>query len=140
MNRFRIFLLCFVVCTTGILMICTFAFYNSPDALTPATLWQILLAAALCSLATTTFFPGENAGKVRVWAGIVLHFISLCAIMLLCGYWFGWVTDPWEAVMMVFYVILVYGFTTGVSYFLLKKQTGTMNQKLKEKYPNSETP
>lgn len=139
MNKLRTFLLCFVVSTTGILMLCAFAFRPTPEALTPDSLWQILLSAALCSLATAIFFPDENAGKLRAWGGVTLHFISLCAIMVVFGKLFGWVDPGVKGVaIMILYVVLIYAFVTGVSYLLVKKQTDTMNKKLKEKYPDPE--
>ena len=139
MNKIRQFIECFVTITTGILIIAAFVYPSQPEALTPLTLRQILLSAALCSLATVLFIPGENAGKIRIWIGIGLHFISLCAIMILCGRWFGWISPEfWPAFHMVMYVILVYGFTTGITYIMEKHQASELNDQLQQKYHASE--
>lgn len=136
MNRLRIFIQCFLAVTTGIVILCAILYPNNPEALTPDTLWQILLSAGLCALATTLFFPGESAGTMRIWLGLGLHFISLCIIMVICGRWFGWIgSDFWSGAVMVIYVLLIYGFVTGTTYLLERKQAKKLNQKLKEKYP-----
>lgn len=139
MKKLHVFIQCFLAVTTGIVIIGAFNYASQPEALTRDTLWQILLSAGLCALATALFFPEENDGKVRIWIGIGLHFVSLCAIMVCCGRWFGWVgPNLLDAMTMVGYVVLVYAFTTGVSYLLEKKQADSINQALKEKYADEE--
>lgn len=135
MRKIRIFMECFLAVTTGIVLIAAFAYSGHPEALTPDTMWQILLSAALCALSTTLFFPDEYHGKVRFWLGIGLHFVSLCAIMIVCGRWFGWVgPSVWDAAVMVIYVVIVYAFTTGVTCLLEVKQAADMDRQLQEKY------
>ena len=135
MKKLRKFLECFVCVTTGIVIISAFAYAPTPDALTPGTLRHILLAAALCALSTALFFPDEYPGKVRFWVGIVLHFVSLCAIMIVCGRWFGWVGPTFrDAAVMVGYVILVYAFTSGTSYLLEVRQAAAIDKQLQKKY------
>lgn len=135
MRKIRTFMECFLAVTTGIVLICAFAYSDQPEALTSDTMWQILLSAALCALATTLFFPDEYTGKVRFWLGIGLHFVSLCAIMIVCGRWFGWVgPSVWDAAVMVGYVVLVYAFTTGVTWLLEVRQAAHMDRQLQEKY------
>lgn len=143
MRKIRTFIECFLAVTTGIVLIAAFAYRSTPEALTPDTMWQILLSAALCALATTVFFPDEYPGKVRFWIGIVLHFVSLCVIMIVCGRWFGWVgASVRETVAMVIYVVIVYAFTTGVTFLLEVKQAADMDRQLQEKYHSdqSDTP
>lgn len=135
MKKIRAFIECFLACTTGILVIAAFAYRPTPEALTPDTLWQILLCAALCALVTALLFPDEHAGKVRIWVGLVLHFVSLCVIMIVSGRMFGWVGPSFrDAAGMVFYVILVYGFTTGVTYLIDVRQAAELDRQLQEKY------
>lgn len=139
MRKIRTFIECFLAVTTGIVLIAAFAYSDHPDALTSDTMWQILLSAALCALSTTLFFPEEYHGKVRFWVGIGLHFVSLCMIMIVCGRWFGWVgPGVWGAVIMVGYVVLVYAFTSGVTYLLEVKQAADMDRQLQEKYHQTE--
>lgn len=135
MRKFQIFIECFVAVTTGIVFIAACTYSGQSEALTAMTLWQILFAAALCALATTLFFPSEPKGKAQFWAGIVLHFVSLCAIMILCGRWFGWVGEGVkDAAMMVLWVMLVYVFTTAVTYLTERKQVTDLNRQLEKKY------
>lgn len=135
MKRIRAFIECFIAVTTGIVFIAAFAYSSEPEALTPTTLRQILYSAALCALATALFFPQEYHSKVRFWTSTGLHFVSLCVIMIVCGRWFGWVgPSVWDALVMVGYVVLVYAFTTGVSYLLEVQQAAHMDRQLQEKY------
>lgn len=135
MDKIRRFIQCFVTVTTGIVAIGAITYSLQPTEPTSDTLWQILLSGALCALSTTLFFPSEFASKARIRAGIGLHFISLCAIMVCCGRWFGWVGPTvLEAAIMVGYVVLVYAFTTGITYLLSKRQADEINRHLREKY------
>ena len=139
MNRLRFFIQCFLAVTTGIVILCAVLYPNNPEALTPNTLWQILLSAGLCALSTALFYPGENASTLRIGLGLGLHFVSLCVIMVICGRWFGWIGNSFLAgTVMVGYVILVYGFVTGTNYLLERKQAKELNRKLKEKYPQEQ--
>lgn len=138
MSRFQVFAECFVSVATGILVIAAITYSLQPASPSDITLWQILLSAGLCALATAVFFPPENAGKLRARVGLGLHFVSLCVIMVCCGRWFGWVKSPGEAAVMVGYVVLVYAFTSGIGLLLSKKQADEMNDRLREKYTDTE--
>lgn len=139
MRKIRTFIACFLTITTGIVFIAACAYSSDPEALTSMTLWQILLSAALCALSTALLFPDEYHGKARFWCGIGLHFVSLCAIMIICGRWFGWVgPSALDAAIMVGYVVLVYTFTMGISWLLEVKQAAVIDRQLHEKY-HSET-
>lgn len=140
MRKIRTFIECFLTVTTAIVFIAACAYSSHPEALTSMTLWQILLSAALCALSTALFFPDEYPGKVRFWVSIGLHFVSLCAIMIVCGRWFGWVgTTVLDAAVMVGYVMLVYAFTTGITYLLEVKQAAAIDRQLQEKYHSSQS-
>lgn len=136
MKKIQCFVKSFVCITTGILILSALSFTDHPEGLTPNTLWHILLSAGLCSLATAVFYPDENASRTRIWVGISLHFVSLCAIMIPCGRWFGWIGPGfWDAAIMVLDVVLIYGFTVGSTYIMDKRQCAMLNEQLKEKYP-----
>lgn len=135
MKKIRDFIECFVIVATGILILAAFIYPAQPEALTPLTLRQILLSAALCALATTAFFPDENATKNRIRVGVALHFLSLCAIMILCARWFGWIDRSFRgAATMVLYVVIIYSFTTGITYIIEKRQANELNDQLQKKY------
>ena len=138
MKKTRQFIECFVTVATGILIIAAFIYPSQPEKLTPTTLRQILLSAGLCALATVLFFPDENASKMRIVVGISLHFVSLCAIMTLCGRWFGWIDESFvAAAAMVGYVVIVYAFTTGITCIMEKRQAAELNARLKENFPDN---
>jgi small-conductance mechanosensitive channel len=135
MNKIRTFIHYFITITTGILLITAVSFTIGSDTPTTATLWQILLSAGLTALATTIFFPDENASKRRIHIGLTLHIISLCAIMILCGRWFGWISSGFlPALTMVGYVLLVYAFTASTTYLISKKEVALMNAQLQRKF------
>ena len=139
MSKFQVFVQCFVTVATGILVVAAVTYSLTPATPTDITLWQILLSAGLCALATAVFFPSENAGKLRTFIGLGLHFVSLCVIMVCCGRWFGWVEGFVESAIMVGNVVLVYGFTTGIGYLLSKQQTDEMNRRLRKKYADTQS-
>ena len=135
MNKIPVFAHYFVTITTGILIICAASYSSMSEAPTAATLWNILLSAGLCALATTVFFPDENASKLRINIGLALHFISLCAIMIFCGQRFGWIAPGLlPALAMVGYVVVVYTFTAGVTYLISRREAALINQQLKRKF------
>ena len=135
MNKIRDFLQNFITITTGILLITAISFTIESENPTVATLWQILLAAGLTALATTVFFPDENASPRRICIGLTLHIISLCAIMIPCGRWFGWIGAGFlPALTMVGYVLLVYAFTAATTYLISKKEAAQMNAQLQKKF------
>lgn len=137
MGKIRNFIQWFVTITTGILAICALdATLSGAETIPTAMLWQVLLAGALCALATVLFFPTESHSRRRTVVGIGLHFVSLCAVMVYCGIRFGWI--GWAAAdvaTMVGCVVVVYAFTVGVSYALEKKQVDLMNRLLKDRFP-----
>ena len=135
MNKLREFVHYFITITTGILIICAISYSSQAEAPTAATLWHILLSAGLATLATVVFFPDEDASKLRINIGLVLHFISLCVIMIVCGRQFGWISPGFlPALAMVGYVVIVYSFTAGVTYFISKREAALLNQQLKKKF------
>lgn len=142
MKKLRQFIECFVTVATGILIIAALSYPSRPADLTPAVLWQILLSAGLCSVSTVLFFPDDTATRLQIYVGVSLHFISLCVIMVVCGRWFGWVGPGfWDAFGMIVEVIIIYAFTTGITYIMEKRQAAEMDQQLKKKYsaaPDSE--
>lgn len=136
MKKLRYFVQWFITITAGILFICAMSCtLSGAETVSTAMLWQILLSAALCALATVLFYPMEYHGKTRTVLGIALHFVSLCAIMVYSGISFGWMTRSIpDVVAMIGAVVIVYAFTQGVTYALEKKQADTMSQILREKY------
>lgn len=135
MKKLREFLHYFVTITTGILIISAVSYSTQSQPPTAGTLWHILLSAGLSALSTAAFFPDENASKLRINIGLVLHFISLCVIMIFCGNRFGWIGPGFlPALAMVGYVVVVYAFTAGVTYLISRREAALINQQLKRKF------
>ena len=135
MNKLREFVHYFITITTGILIICAVSYAAQEVSPTAATLWHILLSGGLTALATTIFFPGENASGRRICISLTLHIISLCAIMIFCGQRFGWIAPGFlPALAMVGYVVIVYAFTAGVTYLINKREAALLNRQLRKKF------
>lgn len=135
MKKLREFVHYFITITTGILTICAISYSSQAQTPTAATLWHILLSAGLGALSTVVFFPDEDASKLRINIGLILHFISLCIIMIFCGRRFGWIESGFlPALAMVGYVVIVYAFTASVTYLISRREAKLLNQQLKKKF------
>lgn len=135
MKKIPFFLQCTVTVAAGILIIfAATCSLNGTETIPASSLWDILLASVLCALATTLLFPDGTGDESRIPLQLGLHFLSLCAIMVFCGVRFGWIEWSLGGVAyMVVAVVLVHGFTTGISYALAYRQVQDMNRALREK-------
>lgn len=134
MSVIRNFIRWFQYITTGILIICAINFgLSDTDIIPMMTLWQILLSGFLTTLVTMLMYSGKRMSLIR--CGI--HYFLLCAVMIPCGYWFGWLSlDAAGICMMALSVAAVYLLSVVVYYLIDLKQAEKINQRLKEKYPN----
>ena len=109
------------------------------DVISASTLWQIMLSGFVTSLVTVIFRPAEqDSGRVAI-IKIVIHYLVLCVVMILLGYWFGWMNLNIQGIiMMTLSVAVVYFLVYFATYWLNKKQTDEINQKLKKKYSEDE--
>lgn len=109
------------------------------DVISASTLWQIMLSGFVTSLVTVIFRPAEqDSGRVAI-IKIVIHYLVLCVVMILFGYWFGWMNLNIQGIiMMTLSVAIVYFLVYFATYWLNKKQTDEINQKLKKKYSEDE--
>lgn len=126
----------FLYITVGILIVCAVNFQLADAKSIPKeTLWQILLSGFFTAGITVLLYPRDGSNKATFWVGILAHYLALCVIMILCGYWFGWLDfDLGGIVMMVVSVAAVYGITFLIYFLIDLKQADEINQKLKEKY------
>ncbi|MBR1693696.1 MAG: DUF3021 family protein [Lachnospiraceae bacterium] len=138
MNVLKNFIKWFLYITTGILIVCAVVFMlYDMEALPKNTLWHILLSGFLTALVTTVFASKESAGKAEAIIRYLLHYASMCVIMIVCGHWFGWLNlDFGGIMMMVVSVLVVYVLVLGSHYIIDVKQADEINRKLKEKYKN----
>lgn len=140
MQRFGGFIKWFFYITSGILIVCAVNFeIAGMDTIPRQTLWQILLSGFLTALVTLLFYPGDCRKKSTVILRCLLHYVLLCAVMLICGHWFGWLQfNPAGIAMMAVSVAVVYLLSFLAYYLIDLRQADEINQRLKEKYSDKE--
>ena len=140
MKIFSDFIKWFLYITTCILIVVAANIMISGKDMIPAdTLWQILLSGFLTTLVTVLLWAKEP-GNIR--SGIIrmlVHYIALCAVMIICGRWFDWMNlSPAGIVMMVISVAVVYALVVLADYWTGRKLADEINQKLKGRYRDGE--
>lgn len=140
MKRVAEFLKWFFYITTCVLFVCAANVqFSGGDAVPTSTLWQIMLSGFVTSLVTVVFRPAEQDGGRRAMIKIIIHYIALCAVMILFGCWFGWMSlNVQGIIMMVLSVAIVYFLVYFAAYWLDRKQAEEINKKLKRKYSEDE--
>lgn len=139
----RVFIKWYSYITTGILIVTAVNFAISSEGPIPEyTLWKVLLSGLLTTIVTMLFYRlGEPDSIIKMWCRILLHYLSLSAVMILCGYWFGWLDLNVAGIaMMLVSVGGVYFLAFSAHYIVDLKQTKKLNEKLKEKYSDEERP
>lgn len=127
----------YVKITTGILFVAAVfisAFYGWEERLQVKILWQILGLSGICTLGSLVLpvDGGQEVSKKSMLARIVGYYLYVNAVVLLCGFWFGWFSfGNWEQVLgMVAAIAFVY-LTVGIlSSWLEYREAERMNQKL----------
>ena len=140
MKIFSDFIKWFLYITTCILIVVAANIMISGKDMIPAdTLWQVLLSGFLTTLVTVLLWAKEP-GNIR--SGIIrmlVHYIALCAVMIICGRWFDWMNlSPAGIVMMVISVAVVYALVVLADYWTGRKLADEINQKLKGRYRDGE--
>lgn len=140
MKRLSEFIKWYIYITISILAVCTVIFNILSDGTIPAaTLWQILLSGFLTTVVTVLLTSGEWNKISTVIIRVILHYISLCIVMVLCGKGFGWLSFDFNGIaLMAGAVAVVYVLSFGVYYIIDLKQADEINQRLKEKYSDEE--
>ena len=126
--------------TAGILLVTAIAFTSyGVDSLPAATLWQIMGSGLLTTFVTVLMAFKETRSKTATIVKHVLHYLALCAVMVVCGNWFGWMNlDLGGIVFMAVTVAVVYVLAFSVYYIIDLKQAKDINEVLKEKYGDEE--
>lgn len=122
--------------TTSILMVAALIFeLYGVDRLPGQTLWQIMVSGFATTLLTILMVCVENLvtkGTVFVY---LAHYISLCAVMIPLGFWFGWINLNLQGIaIMLGAVAAVYLLTFGAYYLIDLRAAKQINQRLNEKY------
>lgn len=130
----------FFYITTAVLLICAFHFGVAGDETLPkGTLWQILLSGFLTTAVTVILCHGVNAESRHLRLRFLLHYLALCAVMILSGHSFGWLEYDVEGIlMMVVSVAVVYLICFGVYFLMDMGYAGRINRGLREKYGEKE--
>lgn len=130
----------FFYITTCVLIVCAVNMQISGCVMINLNvLWQILGSGFLTSLVTVLLRPGERDSGRQMFIKMILHYIALCIVMMLYGYWFGWMEyTPSGILMMVVSVAAVYVMVYFSSLWIDMKRADEINQKLKEKYSDKE--
>ena len=125
----------FLYITTGILIICAVNFSIAHASVIPVqTLWWILLSGFLTTAVTVFFFRLIMGVSNMTVINCLLHYLSLCAVMIPCGCRFGWMDfDVQGIVMMMLSVAGVYLLSIAVYCWIDLKQAEEINRKLKER-------
>lgn len=140
MKRVSDYVKWFCYIATSILIICAIMMPLLGAKNMPViTLFEILFSAFLTTLATVLIACKETKTRKQNFLKIALHITVLCLIMILCGYWYGWIRmNLFGIIIMVVSVAAVYLIATGFYCLIDLKQANEINQKLKEMYEEKE--
>lgn len=140
MKRVFEFMKWFFYITTCVLIVVAVNIEIAGDEfIRPAVLWQILLSGFLTSFVTILLRPNEDDGGRLGFLKILIHYLVLCVVMIVCGYWFGWLKLNFRGIlMMVVSTAVVYLLVYLAAYRLDKKQADEINRKLQGKYKDME--
>lgn len=129
----------FCIITTGITLISGLTILKY-DAIHSSTLMEVVIAGAVTALVTTIFLTGEPKSKKDMLCRMGLHYISLCVIMIIMNFSFGWMKcSIGGAVSMIVSVAIVYIFTTIAYVFTSRKEVREINEALQKKYHNNDS-
>ena len=136
------FLKWLITITTGIALIVGVSVMKY-DSIPANTVIRIFPAGIATSLITAIFFSYEPRKKVGKGFGFVfflLHYLSMCIVMMFIGISFGWFEASLAGVLeMAVSVGLVYIFTVVISLALHRGEAQKMNDALK-KYADDNDP
>ena len=129
-------LLTFCMVTTGSVFVC--AVYNNifwphDVYLNADVLWQLLALAFLCSLGNF-IHPYREVSRRRELLNKGLHYLSINAVVLSCGYGFQWM-DRGNVLMlavMIFGILFVFVVVSFVIWRLHARESENLNRKLRE--------
>lgn len=129
-------LLTFCMVTTGSVFVCAVynkIFWPHDTLLSADILWQLLALAFMCSLGNF-IHPYREISRRWALAGMGMHYLYINAVVLGCGYGFGWM-DKGNALMLIVMVLGIL-FVFVVVFFVIcrlhTKESENLNRKLRE--------
>ncbi len=94
---------------------------------------QVLLLGILCGVESELIMPGVERRPKESWLRYVLHYATVTATALICGYFFGWYEPNFfEILLMCLTSVGIYVFASYLKYHRGKKDADAMNVCLKE--------
>lgn len=129
-------LLTFCMVTTGSVLVCAVynkIFWPGDVSLDEDILWQLLALALLCSLGNF-IHPYQEISRRRVLIDKGLHYLYINAVVLGCGYGFGWIDQDNVSMLFVMLlgILLVFAAVSFVVWRLHAKESENLNRKLRE--------
>lgn len=128
--------------TTGTLIACTVWYgitmlgegKNLTEARMPyLTLPQILLLGILCGIESELIMRDTDWPPKKEWLRYLLHYATVTATALICGYFFGWYEVGVSGILLMCLTsAVIYMFTSYLKYRTGKKDAEAMNECLKE--------
>lgn len=129
-------LLTFCMVTTGSVFVC--AVYNKifwpyDSSLDENILWQLLALAFLCSMGNF-LHPYREISRKRGLIEKVVHYLYINAVVLGCGYGFGWIDkdNVPMLIVMLLGIFLVFAVVSFVVWRLHARESENLNRKLRE--------
>lgn len=126
----------FLYITTGILFVVALSnTVAGVQMVTVETLWNILLSGFLTTIVTLIFSYWEEKTRSMVYIHHILHYLTLCAVMIFCGIRFDWIGFSPKGIAMMMGCVAVVYVLCFVSYYMIDKvQAEEINRRLMEKY------
>lgn len=128
--------------TTGTLIACTVWYGitvlssggSIEEAVIPyLTLPQALLLGILCGVESDLIMSGEVRRSRECWRRYLLHYVTVTATALICGYFFGWYEPTFSGIFLMCLTSMgIYVFASYLKYQSGKKDADAMNVCLKE--------
>lgn len=126
----------FVLVNTGILFaVAVFTTIIYPqEKISSAMLWQIPVAAMVTSLETLIYPVNRSMGRREGVLRILLHYLSVIAAVLFCGWQFAWydITDRENVLYMLLSITLIFAGVSVVVWGVSASAARKMNEKLQE--------
>ena len=92
----------------------------------------IIFTGLLCSLASLFLVDEEGNDVTHAKGRIALHFITLLAVVTLCGWLFGWYSDFGEFAVIAVMYVLIYVFVWVGSLWIAKSDEKKINEAIKD--------
>lgn len=93
--------------------------------------FSIILTGFLCSIPSVLISNCNGYNPKRFVPRLILHFISLGALVSLCGYLFHWYESIQEYIPIAVMYVLIYGFVWAATIWITQSDAKKINEALK---------